>query len=180
MKKLLTTTFCLSVLLIGTNTVFAADSGKTYTKQNTSVEKKTSQNFNNKGMKKPMMPKLEEELNLTEAQKQQARKNRIQGRQEMKPIMDEIRAKKEAIMDIFDSELSEDKKQEQIKTIQAELKELHKKANALREKNMKNFENILTKEQKAKFEVLKQKHMPKSECKKCGKMMPPPPPMDEE
>ena len=180
MKKLLTTTFCLSVMLMGANAVFAEDTQTTYTKPVAAVERKAPPKFGQGQMQKPMMPNLEEELGLTEAQKQKARQNRINGRKEMKPVMDEIRTKKEAIMDIFDSELAEAKKKEQIKELQTELKELHKKANTLREKNMQDFEKILTKEQKAKFEELKQKHMPKHECKKCGKMMPPPPPMEGE
>ena len=180
MKKLLTATFCLSVLLMGANAAMAADTNTTYSKANTKVEKKAPPKFGQGQMQKPMMPNLEEELNLTEAQKQQARQNRIQGRKEMKPVMDEIRAKKEAIMDIFDSDLTDDKKQEQVKVIQKEIKELHKKANTIREKNMQNFEKILTKEQKTKFEEMKQKHLPKHECKKCGRMMPPPPPLEGE
>ena len=180
MKKILTTTFCLSVMLMGANAAFAADTNTTYTKANTTTERKAPPNFANGKMQKPMMPNLEEELGLTEAQKQQARQNRIQGRKDMKPVMDEIRAKKEAIMDVFDSELSDDKKKERVDAMQAELKELHKKANTLREKNMQDFEKILTKDQKEKFEQLKQKNMPKHECKKCGKMMPPPPPMEAE
>ena len=179
MKKLLATTFCLSVMIMGTNLAMASETNTTYSTTNQKVERKAPPNFEHGKKSKKMMPNLEEQLNLSEAQKQQARQNRIQGRKEMKPIMDEIRAKKEAIMDVFDSELSDDKKQEQIKALQSELKDLHKKANTLREKNMQNFEKILTKEQKTKFEQIKQKHMPKHECKKCGKMMPPPP-MEED
>ena len=176
MKKTLTTIFCLSLMAIGAQSVMAADSNTNYTTTNpTAVEKKAPPKFGPGGMHKPPMPNLDEELNLTEAQKQQARQNRINGRKEMKPIMDEIRSKKESVLDIMDSDLSDEKKQEQLKTIQAEIKALHKKANTVREKNMKAFEKILTKEQKAKFEQIKQKHMPNQKCEKCRHSMPPQP-----
>ncbi|MBQ7450075.1 Spy/CpxP family protein refolding chaperone [bacterium] len=176
MKKLLTTAFCLSIIFIGTQSVFAAESSKTYSTTNsTTTERKAPPDFNRENRQKPPMPKLEEELNLTDAQKEQARQNRIKGRSEMKPIMEKIHAKKEAVLDIMDSDLSEEKKQEQIKAIQAELKELHVKANTIREKNMAEFEKILTKEQKTKFEQLKKEKEPIHECKRCGNKMPPPP-----
>ena len=73
MKKLLTTTFCLSVMLMGANAVFAADTQTTYTKPGAAVERKAPPKFGQGQMQKPMMPNLEEELNLTEAQKQKAR-----------------------------------------------------------------------------------------------------------
>ena len=131
-------------------------------------------------MKRPPMPNLEEELNLTDAQKAKAKENRIQGRKEMKPIMDEIRTKKEAILDIIDSDLSKEKQQEKITALQKEIKELYVKANTIREKNMAEFEKILTKKQKAKFEELKKLHHPKGYCKECAKRMPPPPMPNEE
>ena len=181
MKKVLTTTFCAAIIFMGTQMTMAADSNTKYTKTNTQSvsEKKGSQNYGQQRMQKPPMPNLEEELNLTEEQKQQARQNRINGRKQMKPTMDELRAKKDEVLDIIDSELSDDIKKEKLQKLQSEIKTLHKKANELRESNMKEFEKILTSEQKTKFEQLKKKNNPSQGCQKC-KMMPPPPPMDEE
>ena len=162
MKKLLTTAFCVSMLFVGTQAVMAADNAAA-DKQPPKMER----------MHKPKKPNLEEYLNLTEKQKAQAKANRIAGRKEMKPIMDEIRTKKEAILDIMDSDLTKEQQQEKIKPIQQEIKALYKKSNEMREANMKKFEKILTKEQKAKFEQMKKKHGPK--CKNCERRMPPPP-----
>ena len=176
MKKLLVTAFCLTMAM-GMQSAMAADTTN-YTKANpVTAEQKQPPQFGQ--MKRPPMPNLEEELNLTEAQKAKAKANRIQGRKEMKPIMDEIRAKKEAILDIVDSDLSKEKQQEKITVLQKEIKELYVKANTIREKNMAEFEKILTKEQKTKFAELKKQHHPNS-CKECAKRMPPPPMPDEE
>ena len=177
MKKLLTTAFCVSVMFMGTQVMAAnTDSNTTYSQKQTiqTTTNRQKPNFNKGERKKPPMMNLEDKLNLTDKQKAQAKANRIQGRKEMKPIMDEIRAKKEAILDVMDSDLSKEKQQEQIKALQAEIKELHKKANAVREKNMKDFEKILTKDQKEKFEQIKKEHRPKG-CKQCERRMPPPP-----
>ena len=175
MKKLLTTAFCVSLMIIGMQSVMAADS-TTYTKSQTQpkVERTQLQDKEQIMPPKPLF-NLEEELGLTESQKEKAKENRIKGRQEMKPIMDEIRAKKEAILDIVDSDLSKEKQQEQIKVIQNEIRELHKKANAIREKNMAEFEKILTGKQKTKFEELKKRYNPKGGCERCERRMPPPP-----
>lgn len=185
MKKIITTAFCVSIMAIGFQSAIAADSAnyaKTKNTTSTSVYQNSKQKppFGQMGEQKHPIMHLEEELNLTDKQKQQAKANRIQGRKEMKPIMDEIRAKKEAILDVIDSDLSKEKQQEKIKSIQEDIKALHKKANEIREKNMANFEKILTKEQKAKFEQIKKEHRPAGGCKQCERRMPPPPPMNDE
>ncbi len=176
MKKLLTAAFCLTMAM-GMQSAMAADTTN-YTKANpVTTEQKQPPKFEHR--KRPPMPNLEEELNLTEAQKAKAKENRIQGRKEMKPIMDEIRAKKEAILDIVDSDLSKEKQQEKITVLQKEIKDLYVKANTIREKNMAEFEKILTKEQKTKFAEIKKLHHPNG-CKECAKRMPPPPMPGEE
>lgn len=177
MKKLLTTTFCLSMLLMGTQVM--AEEATQYSKQNTpqisSQEKRIPPQFKKGKHHRPPKLNLEEELNLTEAQKAQAKANRIEGRKEMKPIMDEIRNKKEAILDIIDSNLSKAEQKIQIEKIQKEIKQLYQKANTIREKNMAKFEKILTKEQKAKFEQIKKERFPQKQCKNCAKKMQPQP-----
>lgn len=178
MKKVLTTMFCAAMIFMGTQLTMAAESNTKNNSQPAS-EVKMTPNDGHQRMQKPPMPNLEEELNLTEAQKQKARQNRIKGRQQMKPVIEEIRAKKDEVLDTIDSELSDDAKKVKLQELQSEIKALHKKANELRESNMKEFEKILTPEQKTKFEQLKKRNIPSHDCKKC-KMMPPPPPMDGE
>ena len=191
MKKTLTTVFCMSILFMGAQSVMAANTtakAKQTTKTTVSkvnkakTQKQKPSQFDKKPPKRPPMLNLEEELNLTDQQKAKAKENRIKGRKEMKPIMDEIRAKKEAVLDVMDSDLSQEEQQAKIKELQSEIKKLHEKANTVRENNMKDFEKILTKEQKTKFEKIKKENMPGGgKCKKCAKQTPPPPmPKDEE
>lgn len=68
--------------------------------------------------------KLSEELGLTAEQKAEAKKIREAGREDMKPLMEEMRSTRE-------------------------------KMDAVRKKNMEEFEKILTPEQKEKFETFK-------------------------
>ena len=163
MKKLLTTMFCLSIIALGAQGAFA-------------------QNFDNgnpppvkhhKGMKKmPPRVNLEEYLNLTEQQKAQVKANRIKSRKAMKPIMNSISDKREAILDVMDSDLPKAQQEAKIKALKEEINGLHKQANEIRKQNMKDFEAILTPEQKAKFEKFKQEHKPpKGHCPngKCKK-----------
>lgn len=188
MKKILTTAFCASVLLLGTQGLMeakadvntASKNAKTTTATKILNEQGQKPNFDKRPPRKPPMFNLEEELNLTDAQKAKAKANRIKGRKEMKPIMDEIRAKKEAVLDVMDSDLSQEEQQLKIKDLQNDIKKLHEKANAVRKNNMNEFEKILTKEQKAKFEKMKKEHEPAGRCKKCERMMPPPPLPPEE
>lgn len=188
MKKFLTTALCVSVMFIGAQAMAAtSDSNATYTNKNTTFstskqfEKKQPPQFgqykgkNGERIKgqRPQRPNLDDALNLTDEQKAKAKANRIQGRKEMKPIMEEIHNKKEAILDVMDSDLSKTEQQAKIKELQADIKKLHEKANTIREKNMAEFEKLLTKEQKTKFEQLKKKHNPNGECKQCKRRTPP-------
>lgn len=151
MKKILTTLFCLSVLAIGSQSVMAQgyDNGNPPPK---------SLQFEHG--KRPPHVSLEDKLNLTDKQKAQVKANRIKARKEMKPIITAIGDKKEAILDVMDSDLPKDQQEVKIKALKEEIKALHKQANTLREKNMKEFENLLTAEQKVKFEKIKKEHQP--------------------
>ena len=157
MKKILMTTFCLSILIMFSQSVMAQDVDKTNPlPQRPKMEK---------GHKPPHV-NLDELLNLTDEQKAKVKANRIKSRKAMKPVMDDIRNKREAILDVIDSDLSKDAQEAKIKALQEDIKALHKKANKLREQNMKEFENILTPEQKAKFEQFKKEHKPPKHVQK--------------
>lgn len=172
MKKLLTTTFCVSLMAMAIPMVMAEEV-ENYSK---SFSKPFSREFkqNSAHMKKHPMFNLDEKLNLSEEQKSLAKANRIKARKEMKPIMDEIRDKKSEILDIIDSDLSDEQQQKKIESIRSEIKALYKKANTLREKNMSEFEKILTKEQKSKFQEIKKFNKLNRNCKNCERRMPPP------
>ena len=120
---------------------------------------------------------FQKRLNLTDEQKAKAKEIRIQGHKDMKPIMDAIKAKHEELKMVKLSRMSTQMQEERIVEIKADLKELHKKAHEQKMKNMKAFEEILTKDQqkelkqmkkegKKKFEQMKKN---KKNCKcKCG------------
>lgn len=87
-----------------------------------------------------MSEKLADDLNLTAEQRAQAQEIRKEGREKIKPYMDEMR-------------------------------KIREKMDVEREKNMQNFEKILTPEQKAKFTAIKAEMKPHRGGKKHDKMM---------
>lgn len=91
-------------------------------------------------MHKEMGEKFAKELGLTEEQKAQADKIRKEGREKVKPVMEEMKA-------------------------------LREKADQLREENMKEFEKILTPEQKAKLEQIKAERKEMHEKRKSERKM---------
>ncbi len=116
---------------------------------------------------------FEKRLNLTEKQKEQIEKNKQQDREKMKPIFDEMKENKEAIRVIHqEKSLSPEDKVTKSAEYEKNLIDLKVKANELRKENMKNFENILTDEQKAEFAKIKeeqQKEMEKRRAQFKGK-----------
>ena len=96
---------------------------------------------------------FEQRLGLTDAQKAKAKELRIEGRAKMKPVMDEIKLKKQEAKMVKLSRISVQMQEEKLAAIDKELQALEKKANEIRRQNMKDFEAILTREQK---KILKQ------------------------
>ena len=174
MKKLLTTMFCVSMLTCAIQTANAVPAASYQQTAKNTIDRMQPPEFEQFDKQNHPIFKLEDELKLNDEQKAKAKANRIKGRKEMKPIMDQIRTKREEILDILDSDLTQEQQQEKIRPIQKELKVLHQKANELRKKNMEEFEKILSKSQKAKFEELKKQH-PATGCKHCDRKAPLPP-----
>ncbi len=113
-------------------------------------------------IEKPKAPSMDakkenfdKRLNLSEKQKKQAEEIRLKSREEMKPIMEQIKTKHEQGNAIVKKELTDDEKA-QLEQLRTEIKDLHKQAHEIRMKNMKEFEQILTKKQKAELEKMKQ------------------------
>ena len=96
---------------------------------------------------------FEKRLGLTEEQKIKAREIRIKGHESIRPIFEQIIAKKQEAKVVKMSRIAVQVQEERLKAIDAELKDLEKKAHDIRKANMKEFESILTKEQKR---ILKQ------------------------
>lgn len=117
--------------------------------------------------KPPMSPEMkaqmekkkaefDKKLNLTDAQKEQAKQIHKKGFEQIKPVMEQIKIKKEAIKAIKDNgALTQADAKAQIAPLKKELFELHKKAGELRKQNMQEFESILTDKQKKTLEKMK-------------------------
>lgn len=151
MKKTLILT---AILIMTASTVLAAD---TTTTAKTDTDRKCPPC---KGQMMPPPPHekgyFEKRLNLTDAQKEKLKKNREASRAKIDPLFQQIRQKEQAKREIF-------KKYEQTDAdlikLNNEIKDLKAKCDVIRESNKKYFESILTKEQKAELEKMKQEHV---------------------
>lgn len=120
---------------------------------------------------------FEKRLNLTDEQKAQAKAIREKGHQEMKPVMEKIKVKRDEIKAIKESEDAVEVKQEKIDKLRTEIRELNKSAHDLRMKNMKEFESILTAKQLKELQKMKEegrKKFDKEFRKKHGDGLRPP------
>ena len=91
---------------------------------------------------------FEKRLGLTEEQKVKAREIRQNGHAKLKPIIEEIKSKKQEAKMIKMSRMAVQMQEEKLAVIDDELKVLEKKAHDIRKANMKEFESILTRKQK--------------------------------
>lgn len=111
---------------------------------------------------------FEQKLGLTEAQKVKAKELRIKGREKMKPVIEEIKAKKQEAKMVKMSRIAVEFQEEKLAVIDAEIKVLEKKANEIRKQNMKDFESILTREQKKILKQMKKEGRQKFEARCKG------------
>lgn len=114
---------------------------------------------------------FEQKLGLTEAQKAKAKELRIEGHKKMRPVMEEIKSKKQEAEAIKRSRMAIRMQEEELVKIDADLKVLEKKAHKIRQQNMKDFESILTKNQKKILNQMKKEGRKNFEKGNC----PPPP-----
>lgn len=184
MKKLLPVLLLSAVLTIGSAQAFANESADTIPqKPSKEQQMKVRQSF-------------EKRLNLTEEQKTKAKKIHQKGAKQMKSLMDKKIELKKEIRTIKKSDLDETKKHEQISKKFKEMRKLDKKAHQIRKQNGKDFEKILTDEQKNELAKMKsegrkrfeKKHPPRPPFGMFGPdfkggekgIFPPPPPPKEE
>ena len=160
MKKLLTICSLSAILLLGAVQVQAAES----------PDVKPNKSF---GHQQKVRESFEKRLNLTEKQKEKAKKIHQKGASQMKPIMKKIAELKKEIADIKASDIDENAKNEKIDAKYQEIKKLNKKANEIRKQNSKEFEKILTDEQKSELKKMKEEGR-----KKFEKNHPPRPPFN--
>lgn len=150
MKKSLILTGVLSVLMLSS----AAFADTDETKKINNVKRPCP-------CAKKMPPRTERpdigaRLNLSEEQKQQAHEIRMKGHEKMKPIFEKMQAKKQEIRKINESDLTQSEKDAKILPLKNEIKKLAQEAKKVRIENTKQFEAILTDEQKVEFEKIKQ------------------------
>jgi len=122
---------------------------------------------------------FESRLQLTDKQKEQAKVIREKGREEIKPVMDKIKAKYEEIQTVKRSRITVEAQNERINALNEEISALKKYAGELRKKNMEEFENILTRNQKKELTKMKEEGRKKFEERKNKPGFPPPPPPTE-
>lgn len=135
--------------------------------------------------------KFEQDLNLTETQKEQAKQIREKDAEATKPLFEQIKTKRQEMEQIFNERLTVKERQEKLEPIQNQIRELKKQIHDIKNEGRKEFESILTDKQLKKLEKLKveakqnfKKHMPRKdmhrphpmpiECK-CNQKTPVPP-----
>lgn len=124
--------------------------------------------------------KFEDKLKLTDEQKAKAKEIRMKGHEEMKPIMEKIKAKRQQIDTIRKSRIAVQEQEKQIAAVREELKVLKKQAHELRIKNMQEFESILTTKQKKTLEKMKKEGRKNFKKNQQNRPCPPPPPAPQE
>lgn len=110
---------------------------------------------------------FDKKLKLTDEQKAQAEELRKQGREKIKPLMDQSMAKRKEIKAAIDA----NKDYKTVEKLKGELHEIDKQVHEVRMQNMKDFESILTKKQKKELDKIKKEGRKKFE--QAHKNMPP-------
>ncbi len=114
---------------------------------------------------------FEQRLGLTEDQIQKSKELRLEGREKIKPVVEQIKAREREIQMVKQSSLNEQTQETKLNSLRSDLKTLHKQAHDIRVENMKEFENILTPDQRKTLKEMKQEG--RQEFHK--RHMPPPP-----
>ena len=145
MKK----TLVLLSLLCLTFSVNAAEQKQEVYKSQTEIQNKRMEQRQHRDMV------FEQRLGLTELQKLKAREIRKNGHESLRPILEEIKSKKQEAEMVRRSRMAVQMQEEKLIAIDKELRILEKKAQDVRRANMKEFESILTREQKRTLKNMK-------------------------
>lgn len=165
MKK---TAVILCALLLISGTAFAGEVQNT----RTAPDKQPPSREQMEKIRKAHEAEFEQKLGLTDEQKAKGKELRQQSFEKMKPIMDDIKNKKQQIRTLRESESLTTKQQKELEKLQNDLTKLKTKANSVRKENMKNFESILNDEQKKILQDLKKEG--RQNFERNRKMGPPP------
>lgn len=117
---------------------------------------------------------FDEKLKLTEEQKVKAHEIRMKGHQKMKPVFEQIKAKRQEAEMVKMSRIVKEEQDKKLAVIETEIQSLKQEARKIRMENTKEFEAILTAEQKCEFEKIKKegKKKYKKHHKNHSKTMP--------
>lgn len=127
-------------------------------------DKKMPQNMEERAkMKRAHEAAFEQKLGLTEVQKLKARELRKSGHEKMRPVMEDLRAKRQEAETIRRSKLTVQEQEEKLTVIDKDIQELEKKAGEIRKQNMKDFESILNKQQRKTLKEMKKEGREKFE-----------------
>ena len=111
---------------------------------------------------------FERRLGLTEVQKQKAREIRLAGHEKLRPVIEEIKNKKQEAKMVKLSRIAVWAQEEQLAKLDKEIAALEKKANEIRKANMKEFESILTRDQKKILKQMKKEGRERYERRKAA------------
>lgn len=121
---------------------------------------------------------FEKKLGLTDEQKAKAKEIRLNGHKEMKPVIEQIIAKKKEAEMVKMSRIATWAQEEKLAALDKEIQALEKQANEIRKQNMKDFESILTRDQKKILKQMKKEGRQRFEQRRQVQV--PPPPVVEE
>ena len=100
---------------------------------------------------------FDKKLGLTDEQKAKSEQIRKDGFEKMKPIMDQIKVKRDEIKTIRENgSLTQAEANAKVQALHKEIMELKVQAKEIRKQNMQDFEAILTDKQKKTLEKMKQ------------------------
>lgn len=99
---------------------------------------------------------FEQRLKLTDEQKAKAKELRQKGFEEMKPVMDKIKEKRQEIEAVKLSRMAVQAQNEKIEQLKREIGALKKEMHRIRMENMKKFEELLTKSQLKELKKMKE------------------------
>ena len=125
-------------------------------------------------MKKAREAAFEQKLGLTDEQKIKAKEIRLEGHKKMKPIVEQIFAKKQEAKMVKMSRMAVQMQEEKLAVIDKEIADLEKQANEIRKQNMKQFESILTRDQRKILKQMKKEGRERFEQQRKSRPCPPP------
>ena len=100
---------------------------------------------------------FDKKLGLTDEQKAKSEQIREDGIEKMKPVMDQIKVKRDEIKTIRENgSLTQAEANAKVQALHKEIMELKGQAKEIRKQNMQDFEAILTDKQKKTLEKMKQ------------------------